>query len=504
MGGHYNKDIFKQLQEVMERSDRIEKEFKQFKAEHKAELKKQEIALQEEFRKKSNQLNEKISNLETELAVIKKENVLLNNDNERMKRILNNDSSNTSLPPSTDQKGKGANTYNTREKSAKKCGGQIGHKGTTLTKQDVKSKIENGDFQHKVVSIGKQRGEYVSRYVIDLQIITIATELRFYADKSGKIVIPKEYQSDVIYGALIKSIAVDLYSEGVVSNDRICEFINAISGDKLKLSVGSIYGFCHAFANKSRDSIAQISDELLNAKTVYTDSTAITINGKQAYIRNQSTDNAVLYSPMEKKDIPTLKITGILADYCGTLVHDHETALYHFGINHGECIVHLMRYLKKNTEETKNTWSQELSTLFSTINGERKKRIAEGNSFTDAEISNYESTYDSIVLIGRSANIKTSGNYAKKEEKTLLNRLVKYKENHLLFLNDFQVGFDNNMSERDLRKCKNRQKIAGGFRKLSGNEMYCNIMSVIETCKRKKMQIFENISKVFNGTPAIF
>jgi len=55
------------------------------------------------------------------------------------------------------------------------------------------------------------------------------------------------------------------------------------------------------------------------------------------------------------------------------------------------------------------------------------------------------------------------GKYAKQEEKALLNRLEKYKENHLLFLQNFKVGFDNNICERDLRKCKNRQKIAGGF-----------------------------------------
>ncbi len=489
MGGHYDKDIFKQLQEVLERSDRIENDMKSMKVEHKVEVEK---------------LNDRIDLLEKENGGLIQQVHCLSDDNERMKRIINNDSSNSSLPPSTDQKGKGANTYNDRKKSGKKCGGQIGHKGTTLTKLEVKNKIDNGDFQHKVISIGKQKGEYISKYIIDLQILSTATELRFYADESGKIVIPKEYQSDVIYGPLVKSITVDLYSEGAVSNDRICEFINAISGDKLNLSVGSIYGFCHSFAKKSTDSISQIREELLNAKTVYTDSTSITINGKQAYIRNQSTDKTVLYSPMEKKDIATLKKTGILSAYCGTLVHDHETALYHFGSRHGECIVHLMRYLKKNTEESGNTWSQELSTLFSTINKERKERTAAGSTFTDAEISDYESAYNRILVEGRSANIKTSGKYAKKEEKTLLNRLEKYKENHLLFLNDFQVGFDNNMSERDLRKCKNRQKIAGGFRKQSGNEMYCNIMSVIETCKRRKMQIFENICKVFNGTPAIF
>lgn len=52
---------------------------------------------------------------------------------------------------------------------------------------------------------------------------------------------------------------------------------------------------------------------------------------------------------------------------------------------------------------------------------------------------------------------------------------------------------DDNMSERDLRKAKNRQKMAGGFRKDSGHEMYCSILTIIETLKRRKMGLFENI-----------
>ncbi|MGF7012200.1 hypothetical protein M2146_002754 [Lachnospiraceae bacterium PF1-22] len=92
----------------------------------------------------------------------------------------------------------------------------------------------------------------------------------------------------------------------------------------------------------------------------------------------------------------------------------------------------------------------------------------------------------------------------KRKNKSLLNRMSKYKKNHLLFLYDDSVPFENNMSERDLRKCKNRQKMSGGFRKHTGNEMYCSVMSIIETCKRKKMQIYGSIKSVFEGVPAIF
>ena len=72
--------------------------------------------------------------------------------------------------------------------------------------------------------------------------------------------------------------------------------------------------------------------------------------------------------------------------------------------------------------------------------------------------------------------METKHSYAKKEEQTLLNRMEKYRQNHLMFLNDFEVPFDNNMSERD-----EPPKMAGGFRKVSGNEMYCSILSIIET-----------------------
>lgn len=92
----------------------------------------------------------------------------------------------------------------------------------------------------------------------------------------------------------------------------------------------------------------------------------------------------------------------------------------------------------------------------------------------------------------------------KSDAQALLNRLEKYMHNHLLFLHDFSVPFDDNMSERDLRKVKNRQKMAGGFRKDSGHEMYCAILTIIETLKRRNMGLIENVKKLFKGTPAIF
>ena len=118
--------------------------------------------------------------------------------------------------------------------------------------------------------------------------------------------------------------------------------------------------------------------------------------------------------------------------------------MYHFGNEHAECNVYLLRYLRKNSDKTGNSWSTEMIYLLADANSRRKE----------------------------------------------------------LFLRDADVKFYNNDSERNLHKCKTHQKMSDGFRKESGSKLYCDIMSVIETCK--KMQILESIYIIFAGKRAIY
>lgn len=242
----------------------------------------------------------------------------------------------------------------------------------------------------------------------------------------------------------------------------------------------------------------------MNAHEICTDATPMKVNGKQTFIRNFSTEKEVLYLGCDKKDLPTLEQMRIYKEFTGIFTHDHETAIYHFGTGHGECNVHLERYLLKNTEETGNGWSRQMSGFLKGMNHARKVLKQSGaNSFAPEQLKRYSTRYDEIIAKGLEQNKHTKGRIAKKEEKTLLNRLKKYKANHLLFLYDFRVHFSNNISEKDLRICKNRQKMAGGFRTAEGRKMYCEIMSFIETIKRRGLNIFQSIIDLMNGTPVI-
>lgn len=485
MGGNYEKGMYNQLMEVMVRLDTIENELRTEKQEHRDDV---------------DSLNRKIEDLTLE-------NRLLKDDNARLRSIINNDSSNSSLPPSTDQKGgKPANTYNSRAKTMRKAGGQKGHRGTTLTKADILEKIQSGKCRHEITTVGTpSTGKYVTKYVVDLKAETVVTEVRIYADEQGKYNIPPQYHSDVTYGENVKALAAVLYGEGVMANDRIAAFLNSASGDVLDLSEGSIYSFCKKLAENAAESISHLESDLLNEAAVATDATTVTVNSEQNYIRNFSTDDTVVYHAMNSKSIESLREIGFLTQYSGLLLHDHETALYHFGTDHAECNVHIIRYLRKNTEETGNKWSDEMLSLLCDMNQTRKKLIGQGiTGFPEESLKEYGQKYQNLIIKGRGENKKTSHKYAKSDETALLNRMEKYMHNHLLFLHDFSVPFENNISERDLRKAKNRQKMAGGFRKESGHQMYCSILTIIETLKRRNMGIIENIKQLFMGTPAIF
>lgn len=132
MGGNYAKGMYNQLMEVMARLDAVERGLHTKKDGHKED---------------AEHLNQKIDGLT-------QENPLLHYDNARLKSILDHDSSNTSLPPSSDQKGsRHVNTYDGHEKTGRISGGQEGHKGSTLTKAEAEEKIKSGNCRNVIKEI---------------------------------------------------------------------------------------------------------------------------------------------------------------------------------------------------------------------------------------------------------------------------------------------------------------------------------------------------------------
>ena len=485
MARNYNKDLYKHLEETLARCDVLERKFEDYRQKTEQEL----------F-----ECHAKISEQETTIARLVEENALLKTDNERLKRILSNNSSNSSQAPSKDQKPtKPANTFNGRTKTSRKPGGQPGHEGKTLTREAVEVLIESGKCLHEIENYGNPVGDYIVRYILDVQLKTVVRELRFYADVDGQSTLPSELNSIVTYGNDAKALSLAINHVGNVPLKRTCELISALSNAFINLSPGSLCQYAQVLSDASSDFIEEIQTNLLNAEVLCTDSTAITVNGAQEYIRNFSTPENVLYCPMKTKTIDEMKETDILSKFAGILVHDHETALYHFGTGHAECNAHILRYLRKNTEEAQNIWSEEMASLLVEMNNHKKSLFqCHAGGFSQEELNRYYARYDELLKQAKEQNKLTSGSIAKSDELSLIRRLETYKSNHLLFMSHPNVPFTNNMSERDLRKCKNRQKVSCGFRKDWGKSVYCTLLSVIETCRRRRISFLDHFRQAFH------
>ena len=93
--------------------------------------------------------------------------------------------------------------------------------------------------------------------------------------------------------------------------------------------------------------------------------------------------------------------------------------------------------------------------------------------------------------------------YYGQEEKSLLNRLIKYKENYLLWVVRFDIDFSNNLSERSLRFSKTKMKISGQFQNITNEIYYSKICSYIETFKRNQIDIHHALKKLLDGNPLL-
>lgn len=129
------------------------------------------------------------------------------------------------------------------------------------------------------------------------------------------------------------------------------------------------------------------------------------------------------------------------------------------------------------------------------------------NSFSDLEYNNAKEKYLQL-LTKWDEEFKQEYNSNKSQyydsERCLKTRLREYVDDHLRFLTDFRIDFTNNLAERGLRKIKTKLKIAGGFRNLNYAGYYCDAISIIDTCKKQNINIFETIKNIFMGNKKIF
>lgn len=514
MATDYSRHIFKELElatSMLEnyKTNIIPKLKKKYEAklyDERTSAVEKNSALRKEKDSEISKLKSKISELESKLQAAENEII-------RLKNIMNKDSSNSSKPPSSDnpwqskEKRKAANEYSSRKPSIRHKGAQVGHKGKCLQKQDIEKLLKDysDKIRHDIIEIGKNDNDSLNKpkikYELDFEVNMVIREYRYYDDA----IIPLRHYPDVSFGDFTRAACAYCYGECNLPTDKIGELINVLSGGILLACNGSWYNFCTYVSDRCSSSLDSLYNELMNSSVLYTDATYTKENGEETYVRNVSNKDTVIYSPQDDKTISEIGKTPVLSDYYGILMADHETALKHFGSNNAECNQHTDRYCKKTRQETAHCWSEKYMSLLYEIKDHKQKLIAKGEEcFSYEDLLSYSKRYDDILKEGWKENETLTWQSVASDERALLKRLEKYKEDHLRFASDFCVEFTNNISESDLRFIKNRTKISGGFRQKSGREMCCRLMSIIRTCKKRGMNIMETLVKISKTGENVF
>ena len=87
------------------------------------------------------------------------------------------------------------------------------------------------------------------------------------------------------------------------------------------------------------------------------------------------------------------------------------------------------------------------------------------------------------------------------DSQRLWRRFHKHRNALLLFLQRRDVPPTNNASEQALRNSVIYRKVTGGFRSDWGAELYANLISVLETARRKGRSIFDTLKLIFAPLP---
>lgn len=484
MGINGQKSLYNQLEETIVKLNEIVNINKELKEENKA-LK---ITIQE--------LTEQTIKLMTEI--------------DRLKNQINKNSSNSSKPGSTDNDNKpdksGANLYNSRVNTGKSVGGQIGREGKNLSKENVEEMIKNKEVEvietyHSIN--GNSEKAPVIKYRLGIKTIPVVEKHIFVYDEKSEGKLPLEFYTDVTYNDDFKSTCVQLGSYNVVAIDRLSDFINIITNGVIKVSNGSICNFYKEFSKLSENVVNELEEEVLNKKIIYTDLTGGgETEGKKIYFRNYSAEDIAIYKCHTKKGHAPIKEDNILPRFQGGIMGDHDTALYSYGANNYECNTHASRYLEELEQNISYiSWPGELQELLFRINSSVQiAKLFELKEFDDEKINEYLTEYDSILEKAKKENNTIKSTFYKDKAKKLLNRLIKYKDNHLAFVKDFHIPFTNNLSEQDLRIVKTKIKISN-FRSFNGAKNYANALTIIKTAKKRKINPFLAIKNIFGRKP---
>lgn len=432
---------------------------------------------------------------------------------------LNKNSKNSSKPPSSDGLKKTPRTKSQRKPGNKKNGGQEGHVGHTLELVDEPDYIvvhaadqcdRCGATLEDVEAEDHQRRQVFDIPPVKIEVTEHRAEIKTcpHCNARNMASFPSDVTASVQYGSRIRAMAVYQNNYQFVPLERIGDFFEDIFDHRPSEAI--ILQANATCAENVKPANDAIKEQLINAHVVNFDETGLQVEGKLNWLHVASTPNLTYYGVHPKRGKDAMDAMGILSEFGGVAVHDHWSPYFNYtDVIHGLCNAHHLRDLEFAHEQYEQDWAEDMSQCLLDI----KKEVDQARLYTDKldsdKIEEFEGRFDKIIAEGLERNPpppKEPGKRGRVQQsppKNLLDRLEEHKREVLAFMYDFDVPFDNNLAERDVRMMKLRQKISGTFRTAGGADVFCSIRGYISTVRKNGHHVLDAIQDALAGRPFI-
>ena len=445
------------------------------------------------------------------IAALKAENASLKARIAELERRLGLNSSNSGKPPSSDGLKKPARVTSLRERSAKKPGGQKGHKGETLRQvADPDDVVDHYPSACSGCGAGLDPDTSVghsARQVFDLPEPEplVVTEHRAHdcrcpaCGAKTRAAFPDGVNAPVQYGTRIGAFVLYLLHYQLLPEKRLVELMADLLG--VKLVTATIARISQDCARRFQGFADVVRDRVAAAPVKHMDETGFRIGGRTQWLHIASTALLTFYRVCAKRG-------SLLMNVAGIVVHDHWKPYYTMpGVLHALCNAHHLRELKALVEIEKEDWARKMQRVLRRACHAANLARDRGVPLKPSLIALIERCYDAILAEGLAfheaqaplaqpvkGGRKRRGRVPRRIGHNLLLRLATRKQDTLRFLHDPTVPFTNNQAERDGRMMKLRQKISGGFRSAEGAMDFALIRSLFSTAKKQGWNVIDALT----------
>ena len=291
---------------------------------------------------------------------------------------------------------------------------------------------------------------------------------------------------------------------------RVRELLADVYG--IEVSEGTLYNVRSRCFDALEETERSIKSLVLESPVVHFDETGFRVKNKLWWLHVACTDGLTFYFVHTKRGKIAMDAMKILPQFKGIANHDGLKSYAQYdGSKHSLCNAHHLRELIFMAERYEQIWASQMIALLVEMNEAVKSAKAlEMTALEISQLDTFERQYRDILKTGFAENpaiplpenqVSARGRPKQHPAKNLLDRLQSQSEAVLRFIHNFEVPFDNNQAERDLRMMKLKQKISGCFRSEQGAVNFCRIRGYMSTLRKQGANVLDALVQVFMGAP---